>query len=58
MLGQVYFVECLSKIKSILSVIFYAMYGTPCFQLTIFVDNFDNIYTLFYYNNQIRNVNH
>ena len=29
-----YFVECLSRIKHILSVILYTIYGTMCFQFT------------------------
>ena len=31
---QVYFVECVSKIKLIISVIFSAIYGAVCIQLT------------------------
>ena len=33
---QVYFVECVSKIKHIFSVIHYTMYGAVCFQLIRF----------------------
>ena len=35
-LSDIYFVECVSKIKHIFSVIHYTIYGTVCFQLTHF----------------------
>ena len=41
------FVECLSKIKHILSVIHYTICGTVCFRFTHFsCDDWENIYTL------------
>ena len=44
---QIYFVECVSKIKHILSVIHYTLCGAVCFQFTHFpCDNWDNIYNL------------
>ena len=33
---QVYATECVSKIKTILSIIFYSLYGTVCLQLSRF----------------------
>ena len=46
---QIYFVECVSKIKHILSVIHYSICGVVCFQLTHFsCDDSENIYTLSY----------
>ena len=48
------FVECVSKIGHILSVIHYKIRGAVCFQLTHFpCDDWDNIYTLPYYHHQI-----
>ena len=42
---QIYFVECVSKIKYIFSVIHYAVYGAVCFQFTHFpCDDWDNIH--------------
>ena len=47
---QIYFVECVSKIKHILSVIHYTICRAVCFQLTHFpCDHWENIYTLSYY---------
>ena len=44
---QIYFVECVSKIKNILSVIHYTICGAVCFQFTHFPsDDRENIYTL------------
>ena len=41
---HVYSVKCVSKIKSIISVIIYAIYGTVCFQFTHFsFDDCQNI---------------
>ena len=56
---QIYFVECVSKIKHILSVIHYTICGTVCFQFTHFLsDDLDNIYTLSYYHHQIGRMNY
>ena len=42
---QIYFVECVSKIKHIFSVIHYAIYGALCFQFTHFhCDDWENIH--------------
>ena len=47
---QIYFVECVSKVKHIISVIHYALYGAAWFQFTHFpCDDWENIYTLSYY---------
>ena len=55
---QIYFVECVSKIKHILSVIHYTICGAVCFQFTHFpCDDCENIYTLSYYHHQIGNTN-
>ena len=44
---QIYFVECVSKIKHILSLIHYTICGAVCFQFTHFsCDDWDNIYIL------------
>ena len=44
----------MSKIKHILSVIYYAICGAVCFQFTHFLcDGWENIYTLSYYHHQI-----
>ena len=46
---QIYFVECVSKIKRILSVIYYAICGAVCFQFTPFpCDDWKNIYIYIY----------
>ena len=56
---QIYFVECVSKIKHIFSVIHYTMYGAVCFQFTHFSCNdWENIYTLSYCHHQIRSMNY
>ena len=56
---QIYFVECVSKIKHILSVIHYTICGAVCFQFTHFLcDDWGNIYTLSYYHHQIENMNY
>ena len=53
------FPKCVSKIKDILSVIHYTIYGAVCFQFTNFpCDDWENIYTLSYYNHQIGNMNY
>ena len=42
---QVYDAECVSKIKTILSIIFYSIYGAVCLQLTQFsCDDRENVY--------------
>ena len=42
---KIYFVECVSKIKHILSVIHYTICGAVCFQFTRFpCDDWENIY--------------
>ena len=42
--GQIYFVECVSKIEHILLVIHYLIYGAVCFQFTQFPrDGWENI---------------
>ena len=42
---QVYAAECVSKIKKILSIIFYSIYGAVCLQLTYFsCDDRENVY--------------
>ena len=54
-----YFVECVSKIKHILSVIHYTICGAACFQFTHFsCDDWRNIYTLSYYHHQIGSMNY
>ena len=51
---QIYFVEWVSEIKHIPSVIHYTIYGAVCFQLThIPHDDWENVYTLSYYHHQI-----
>ena len=59
-------IKCLSdifcrvcKIKHIPSVIHYTICGAVCFQFTHFsCDDWENIYTLSYYHNQIRSMDH
>ena len=42
---QIYFVECVSKIKNIFSVIHYRTYGIMCFQFTHSpCDGWDNMH--------------
>ena len=56
---KIYFVECVSKIKHILSVIHYTICGAVCFQFTHFLcDDWENIYTLFYYHHQTGSMNY
>ena len=43
---QIYFVECVSEIKHILSVIHYTIYGAVCFQFTHPLVMIERIYTL------------
>ena len=43
-------IECVSKIKHILSVIHFTIFEAVCFQFTYYLcDDWENIYTLFYY---------
>ena len=56
---QVHSVECVSKIKSFLSVIFYAIYRAVCIQLLHFSDDdCENMCTLSYYFHQIGSMIH
>ena len=56
---QIYFVECVSKIKHIISVIHYTICGAVCFQFTHFsCDDWENIHTLSYYHHQIGSMNY
>ena len=52
---QIYFVECVSKIRHILSVIHYTIRGAGCvFSVYPFpCDEWENIYTLYYYHHHI-----
>ena len=53
-----YFVECVSKIKRILSVIHYTIYGAVCRQFPHFpCGDWSNIYTLSHYHQQIGSMN-
>ena len=52
-------VECVSKIKHIISVIHYTICGAVCFQFThFFFDGLENIYNLSYYHHQIGSMNY
>ena len=54
-----YISECVSKIKHILSVIYYTICGAVFFQSTHFsCDDWENIYTLSYYHHQIGSMNY
>ena len=56
-LSDIYCVECVSKIKHILSLIHYTICGAVCFQFTHFCcDDWENIYALSYYCHQIGNM--
>ena len=56
---KIYFVECVSKIKHVLSVIHYTKSGAVRFQFTHFpCDDWENIYTLSYYHHQIGSMNY
>ena len=58
-LSDIYFVECVSKIKYILSVIHYTICGTVFTQFTHFLcDDWANICILSYYHHQIRSMNY
>ena len=55
---QIYFVECVSMIRHILSVIHYTIRGAVCFQFTHFpCDDWENKYTLSYHH-QIGSMNY
>ena len=55
---QVHSIECVSKIKSIFSVIFHEMYGPVCIQLThLSYDDCENALILSYYH-QIGSMTH
>ena len=55
----VHSVECVSRTKSILSIIFHAIYGAVCIQLTYISDDYcKNICTLSYHHNQIGSMTH
>ena len=56
--SQIYFVECESKIRHILSDIHYTIRGAVCFQFTHFPCDWENIYTLSYYHHQIGSTNY
>ena len=57
---QIYFVECVSKVRHIPSVIHYTICETVCFQFTHFpCDDWENIYTLSYHHHhQIGSMNY
>ena len=56
---QIYFVECVSTIKHILSVIHHTICGVVCFQFIHFsCAVWENIYTLSYYHHQIGSMNY
>ena len=55
---QIYFVECVSKIEHILSVIHYAIYGAVCFQFPIPLLMNERIHTLSYYHHQFRSMDY
>ena len=56
---QINFVDCVSKIKHILSVIHYTICGAVCFHFTHFsCDDWENIYTLSYYHHEIGSMNY
>ena len=53
------FVECVSKIKHILTDIHYTICGALCFQFThLCCDDWGNTYTLSYYHHQIGSMNY
>ena len=57
--SQIYFVEYLSKIKPILSVVHYTICGAACFQFSHFrCDDWENTYTLSYYHHQNGSTNY
>ena len=53
------FAECVRKISHIISVIHYTICGTVCLRFIYFpFDDWDNIYTLSYYQHQIGSMNY
>ena len=51
--------KCVSKITSILSIIFHATYGAACIPLTLFgYDDCENMCILSYYHDQVRIMTH
>ena len=45
MLSQVYAADCVSKIKTLLSIIFCSLYGAVCLQFTQYsYDDHENVY--------------
>ena len=59
MLVRYILIECVIKIKHILSVIHYTVCGAVCFQFTHFsCDDWDTIYNLSYYHHQIGSMNY
>ena len=58
-LSDIFFRECVSKIRSVFSIIFHAIYGAVCIQLThFFYDDCENICTRSYYHHQIGSMTH
>ena len=55
---QIYFVECVSKVKHIFSVIHYTIYWAVCFQFTHSLVMIERIYTLSYHHHQIGSMNY
>ena len=56
---QIYFVECVSKIKHIIPVIHNTICGAVCFQFTHFsCDDWDKIYALSYHRHLIGSMNY
>ena len=55
---QIYFVECVSKIRHVLSVIHYTIRGAVCFQFTHFLVMIERIHILSYYHHQIWSMNY
>ena len=55
----IYFVECVSKIKHILSVIHHTIYGAVCFQFIHFpCDDWENIYFVLSSTSEVRTIMH
>ena len=58
-LSNIFCVECVSKNRSVLSIIFHAIYGAVCIQLTHFShDDCENTLNWSYYHHQIRSMTH
>ena len=56
---DIFSVECVSQIRSVISIIFHAKYGTVCIQLTHFsYDDCENICTRSYYHHRIGSMTH